>query len=150
MFLTGTCEIAAALLRSGVAVRLPVSGRSMRPLVRAEGVVRVVPASWPPRLGEVILYRLASGRLVVHRVVRRAEEQVWTKGDAFLTEDSPVSASQLLGRVAAIERPVFIPLESAGARLAGRFLAWLYPRLVALKMRSVSRLDSIRAQGTRS
>jgi hypothetical protein len=139
MFLTGsTSELAASLLRSGLAVRLPVSGWSMRPLLRAVGVIRVVPSAWPPRLGEVILYRLANGRLVVHRVVRRALDRVWTKGDACVTEDGPVAAAQFLGRVAAIERPVFIPLESACARLAGRLLGWLYPRLVLLRM-SLSR-----------
>lgn len=142
MFLTGsTSDLAASLLRSGVAVRLPVSGWSMRPLVRSEGVVRVLPARWPPRLGEVILYRLATGRLVVHRVVRRAKDRVWTKGDACVTWDGPVVASQILGRVAAIERPVFIPLESRCARLVGRWLGWLYPRLVAIKIRALRRFS---------
>jgi hypothetical protein len=76
----------------------------MLPFLRHGDVlhVRPLPAA-AVRVGDVICYAPAPGRLHLHRVVARDERGFVTRGDALpYVEDVP--AASLLGRVIACER----------------------------------------------
>lgn len=104
------CALMSDILNRGAALKMRVTGGSMRPLVptgtrvvirpvRAEGVTR----------GDVILFRNAVGAAVLHRVIRidahRHYGRVFrTKGDAQLAFDDPVTPFQVMGRAVMIER----------------------------------------------
>jgi signal peptidase I len=100
----------ADLLANGAAVRVVVTGDSMRPFLRGGETVtlrRVNPAAI--RCGDLVLCRQTSGKLLLHRVVRILRgrglpARFQTQGDALWTLDEPVTSEQALGRVAAVER----------------------------------------------
>jgi hypothetical protein len=56
------------------------------------------------------------------------------KGDACSQWDDVVERSQILGRVMAVEDPVYIPLTGVWARWIGRLLNRYYWKLIKLKM----------------
>jgi signal peptidase I len=118
---SGFSELAAALLREGHAIRFRATGRSMRPAIRHGDLLRVEPVDWRTlRPGDVVLFRLG-GRLLAHRVVRADGTKLVTRGDRSPREDPPVTADQVLGRVAGTEpgrgRPSNGLSEILGARL---------------------------------
>lgn len=133
-----------SLLEAGWMLRFPVSGRSMKPLLRDGSRVRVAPlspsSSETPRLGDIVLFELASGRLVAHRVIEIQGQIVRTKGDSSGEAEAPVDRSQLLGTILGIEGRFFVPLDGPTARRIGLFLNRHYPRLVRLKAALRSRL----------
>jgi signal peptidase I len=76
----------------------------------------MLPAVWPGDVvtvqhcnpgelqpGQIVAYRL-DDRLIVHRITRNAGDQLITRGDAQPSDDLPVNADQILGRVASIHR----------------------------------------------
>ncbi len=130
---SATSELAESLLSSGWTIHLPATGWSMKPLLRPGCLLRIAPTRKVPRIGEIVLYRSKSGRLISHRVLVSKSEFILTKGDACVTPDSPVNRSRILGQVIAVEKPYFIPLVGSFALLAGRFLNQFYPQLVKLK-----------------
>lgn len=147
-------ELAESLLGSGWTVRLRVSGNSMKPLLRSGSVVRIEPASalsQGPALGDIVLFRATSDRLVAHRVVEIDRgvdgDRYRTKGDASGEPDDWVERGQLLGRILGIESLLFLPLCGPAARPLGLFVNRHYPRLVrlkaALKRRLLGNLPSL-------
>lgn len=104
----------------------------MRPFIKDGDVLEVEPASgWEVRVGDVILYRISEGKIVVHRVVKRHAEEtlvLFTKGDSMPGLDQRICADQVLGKVAAIERRRRrIRLDSGLSRLMGVFYAKVFP-----------------------
>jgi signal peptidase len=89
-------------------VRLRVSGTSMLPAIRP-GDILVVHRCTIEEVNscDVVLFG-AGERLFVHRVIRKHVSSgaavLITKGDALRSHDPAVSSSQVLGRVAAVER----------------------------------------------
>jgi hypothetical protein len=129
-----TTELAASLLKCGWSIRLRVSGWSMKPLLKSGCLLRVAPLQETPQVGEIVLCRTKAERLVSHRVVAVSAGSMRTKGDACSQADGLVEPSQILGRVIAVEKPVFIPLTGRAARWTGKFLSRFYPKLVKMKM----------------
>jgi hypothetical protein len=122
---------AAALLRGCLAefpqARLTVTGECMAPALLPGDVALLAPARLRrPRLGEVVLVRLAEG-MRLHRLVpgpRRHGSFRRTKADRSACWDPPFAASDLLGAVVGVER-------------AGRVLP--APRRLAPALRSLVR-----------
>ncbi len=95
--------------------------------------------------GDVVLF-IREGRLIAHRVVSRTGDPVnpclITRGDAQLAQDSPVTAAELLGKVAFILRAGKQLEPGAGPSFAARLmaklvshsgrLAWILVRLRAV------------------
>jgi hypothetical protein len=85
-----------------------VRGSSMAPVIGAGARIRVRPGGGMScRVGDVVFY-LADGGYVVHRVVYRPgqtadEDYLLTEGDARFAPDSPVSWRQVLGIVVAVQ-----------------------------------------------
>jgi hypothetical protein len=126
-------RIAESLLRSGWTLRLRATGRSMKPLLREGCLLRIEPSSGPPRRGDIVAFRAAGDRLVIHRVLECDGNGIWTKGDASARRDDRIVQSQILGRVLGIEEPFFIPLTGRLAVATGLFLNRFYPSLVKVK-----------------
>jgi signal peptidase I len=103
-------ELFQHILDSGLRLRVRVTGRSMRPMVRSGDVALVAPVSnralFP---GDLILFRNRHGQPVLHRILFRRQTVGMppfyrTKGDACLAFDPPVGDGDILGRVIRIER----------------------------------------------
>ena len=109
-------------LAEGLAVRLPVSGTSMRPTI--DGAATLVVEGARPvaiRPGDIIVYEEA-GRVICHRVLwhRRTPlgDELLTKGDGVALPPVWVPLSALIGRVAAIEtQGVSRRLDEPGERI---------------------------------
>lgn len=107
------CGLAGEVVRNFGEVRLRVFGTSMVPSVLPGDLVLIHRADVEEiSIGEIVLF-LQMGRLFVHRVVDRKamtfadgreETFLITRGDRQRNNDSPVSSSELLGRVVSIER----------------------------------------------
>lgn len=95
----------ASLLRAHLgdgAMWLDVAGRSMGWSIPGGWRVRVVAAA-QPRRGEVWAFCTPTGELVVHRARRVEPDGYVFQGDARVTEDPPVPADHLVGRVVELE-----------------------------------------------
>jgi signal peptidase I len=107
------CGLAGEVIRNFGEVRLRVFGTSMVPSVLPGDLVLIQRAMLEEILpGEIAVF-LRMGRLFVHRVADRkvmattgGDKELFliTRGDRQRDNDSPVSSSELLGRVVSIER----------------------------------------------
>lgn len=101
-------ELAGEVLRSSGTLRMRAIGRSMLPTVWPGDMLVFEPVrSNDVSEGDIVLF--SNGRqFVAHRVVTKSNApggaRVQTQGDAVARADSPVSASDLLGKVAFILR----------------------------------------------
>ncbi len=134
--------MAESLLASGWMLRLRVFGSSMKPFLRSGSLIRIAPLSsmsglsglsGSPDLGDIVLFRAASGRMVAHRLIEIDGETYRTKGDSSGEPDGPVERRQLIGKILGIEGLFFLPLDGPVARRIGLFFNRHYPRLVRLK-----------------
>jgi len=105
---TTRIELAAEVLHRFGEVRFVAYGSSMVPSIYPGDLLTVRSHDvGSARRGEIVLF-LLGGRPYVHRITRKWPERnrvvFATRGDALPKEDPSVDASQLLGRVAAIQR----------------------------------------------
>jgi signal peptidase I len=101
-------DLAAEVLHRFGEVRFIAHGGSMVPSIYPGDLITVRSDSvTDARRGEIVFF-LLGGRPFVHRVTRKWPERnrvaFATRGDALPKEDPSVDASQLLGRVTAIQR----------------------------------------------
>jgi signal peptidase len=102
------CELAAEVNRRFGSLQLLVSGSSMVPAVRPGDVLHVKHSEvGNVSKGDIVVFRRA-GRLIAHRALRTPGKSgkglLVTQGDRVRLKDAPISGSELLGRVVAIER----------------------------------------------
>jgi len=124
MFLEASHE----LLREGYGVRFCAGGRSMFPTIRDGEMITVAPVtSADVKLNDIVLYHFQTHvrqGVMAHRVVRIERTacgalQFILRGDAMAQCDAPVAATDILGRVIAVERDGrLIPLSTRRAKLA--------------------------------
>jgi len=148
-------DLAAEVLHRFGEVRFIAHGSSMVPSIYPGDLLTVRSnAAADARRGEIVFF-LLGGRPFVHRVTRKWPERnriaFATRGDALPKEDPSVDASQLLGRVTAIQRRgKYVTIISRPGRLM-RAHRWAvrnslgYTRLLlavhALRMRLSGRSD---------
>ena len=104
------CVLTGEVVRTFGEVRLRVFGTSMVPSILPGDLISVQRASVSEiSPGEIVLY-MREGRLFAHRVVgstggrqRHDDSRLITRGDRLSDDDSPVSSSELLGRVTSIQ-----------------------------------------------
>ncbi len=100
----------ADALKTGAAVSVRVTGKSMRPLTPSGTRLVIAPVKAAALVpGDILFYRNTLGAGVIHRILRIDVDpivgrQFRTKGDAALAFDEPVRSDQVLGRVVRIER----------------------------------------------
>ena len=98
------CDLAAETLRVTGSLQLRVFGGSMLPSVWPGDVLTIRQAAVSEiKPGELALYA-HSGGFMVHRVARIMADGLITRGDAHRSDDPPAMSSQVLGKVAAIQR----------------------------------------------
>jgi Peptidase S24-like len=105
---TTRLELAAEVLHRFGEVRFVAYGSSMVPSIYPGDLLTIRSDSVSDaRRGDIVLFLLC-GRPYVHRVTRKWPERnriaFATRGDSLPKEDRSVDASQLLGRVTAIQR----------------------------------------------
>lgn len=142
--------LTAELLVEGGGLRFRANGRSMKPFIR-DGDILVIEKIDPAdlRVGDVALFRSKGGSMLAHRVCRlegSGDRVLWTtRGDALFMPDWPFGPSQLLGRVATVERDGIARRSDGGVgRLAGRLWLLTYPprfvlRRITARLRAVLR-----------
>jgi signal peptidase I len=102
------CELAGEVLRSSGSLHLRVMGWSMAPTVWPGDTLVIEPAGTDQiSAGDIVLFSGAR-RFVAHRVVAIADNSgtssVRTQGDAVPYPDSPLAASDVMGKVSFILR----------------------------------------------
>lgn len=98
------CELAAEVLLSSGGLRLQVTGWSMLPSIWPGDTIVLQSTSLAEiSEGDIVLFRRDS-RLFAHRVVRRGEDQMQTRGDAMTYADAPIGNNELLGRLGYVVR----------------------------------------------
>lgn len=127
--------VLAAWKQTGGQHLIPISGRSMLPLIRDGDRVLVRHGHTDVRRGDIVVFRQGD-QLIAHRVLRICQGGAGrgtgrgtgptfiTKGDNVLHLDRPLSGSKILGRVLAVRRGnQHLSLNTAGWRLAGWLIA---------------------------
>jgi len=106
---------------------IPITGRSMLPVLQDGDRVLVAHGCTGVRRGDVVVFRHAGG-LVAHRVLRLyagdAGPTFVTKGDNAPQFDPPLNAGEIVGRALAVERDGRrMSLDTAAWRMAGWSIA---------------------------
>lgn len=105
---------------------LEATGRSMDPLIPAGSMLLIEFGAAPERIGDIVLFRRASGA-VAHRLVarRRAGDQLLlvAKGDGEALADPAFGPEAVLGVVREVRLPDGRPSRAAIARRRGAALA---------------------------
>ena len=122
-----SAELVALVARETHRARVAITGRSMRPLLRAGMVIDVEPLAGAPRLGDILVFKSKSG-LVAHRFfgnrkARSAEPggAYLTAGDAYPDRADVVAPELVVGRVSA----VWSSAAPDARRVDGPFYRWL-------------------------
>jgi signal peptidase I len=100
-------ELAGDLLRSSGSLRLRATGRSMLPAIWPGDTLEIERANPNALLEGDIAMFTTEHRFVAHRVVVKdcaGNSKLQTQGDAVSHPDSPVAASNLIGKVSSIVR----------------------------------------------
>jgi signal peptidase I len=141
MFLETSCE----LLRDGYPIRFCANGQSMKPTINDGEIIIIEPLELGKiKRRDIILYRTRRG-VIAHRVVdieRRGSAQATfiLRGDSAISYDCPVAASDILGRVVAVERRGrLINLSSRNAKQLTMIKVFLYK----LRVRIVATLKPL-------
>lgn len=81
-------------------------GGSMRPLIRQDRDHFVIEAAGEGRrrLNDVVLYKRAGGKLVLHRIRRIREHDYGLRGDNTYVMEYGITAAQILGVMTALSR----------------------------------------------
>ena len=135
-------SLSAELIEDQGGLRFRASGKSMLPSIH-DGDVLTIEKTDPADIGigDVVMVRMDPNSLLVHRVIKH-EDDCWTTcGDAVIRPDAPFRASQLLGRVSAIDHN---GQQRMLSKAYGRFIAtlsrhgnWLICRILR-KLRRVA------------
>ncbi len=152
--------VICAALERGQQVRLTATGSSMQPFLFDGDVIALEACPWP-KVGDIVLVRGATGRLVLHRVARRVDDAFYVVGDAQREQEGPFGRRALLGRAVLVFREErAIRLDRGVPWLAGRIwmrsgsrgrvaLLWA-ARVRALGRRLVRRISLKNAKGATS
>ena len=137
-------ELAAELIRSASKIRIKALGTSMLPTIWPGDILQIEStASDQLAVGDVVLVKRAKS-IVIHRLMKNDGPQWVTRGDAMPQDDPPVTAADVLGRVALIERRNRATEPRRRVTLIQRALAWVLCRWqicrnVALRARASRR-----------
>ncbi len=95
------------------------TGNSMRPLFRTHGcAVRLVAYTGEAKRDDVILWRDASGKYLLHRVVKVTPEGYITRGDNRIKNDPPILHEQVKAVLAGYYRgEKYVPVTARRYRL---------------------------------
>ncbi|MDX9787071.1 MAG: S24/S26 family peptidase [Desulfobacterales bacterium] len=104
---SGLGELLSAVMAKGGYFRFKARGTSMHPFIRDGDVITLsaVTAGTGLHVGDIAaVLHPVSGKLIVHRVIRKRGTRVQTKGDNSKLADESVPVSAVLGRVSQVRR----------------------------------------------
>lgn len=85
-------------------VPVPVQGTSMRPFLGNGDFVFLDAVDSPVKKGDIILFRRANGRYILHRVYKVKKQGIFLMlGDGQLVTE-PIAREQMMGRVVRVTR----------------------------------------------
>lgn len=129
-------ELLKTVVEGGHQFRMRAPGFSMHPFIRNRDIITISPLSpKSPGLGDIVAFvRPDTGKLVVHRVVKRTKDLFLVKGDNCGDPDGFIAQTSLLGIVTRVERNGRD--VKAGLPHAQRFIALLSRSGLLLKTTS--------------
>jgi signal peptidase len=154
---TGVCEspspyhqeklsLAADVLRSGYRLSLKVLGASMFPTIWPGDILAIEPVRTEGLRSGDIVFVIRESRVLVHRLRHKIETPQgpsWiTRGDAVLSDDPPMVASQVLGKVVGRLRGNNRRILPVRFGISGRALSWMFCHS-DLSLRLALRLHSV-------
>jgi len=95
--------LAEELLDEGLSIKTIVGGNSMFPFLRNGNtvIIKKVPIPYL-KTGDIIVFK-SNNKLVAHRIIfkrkQKSDFKIFTKGDARLLFDKPLTAKNYIGRV---------------------------------------------------
>ena len=124
-----------AYLNENGSVTYSNTGTSMKPLLRqGKDVFTIEKLSPPYSPGDVVLYRRASGALVLHRIVGKDESGYILLGDNLTKREYGVKEENILGVMTSFTRGgKTYSVKDAPYRLYSTFCTRLFPVRIALK-----------------
>lgn len=126
-------KLSREFLERAVSIRFRAKGFSMRPFIQDGDLITASPLQNSfVRVGDVVLYKTAGDRVIVHRVIRKTitnnRTVFFIKGDATFGQPEKVDTKWILGRIASIERNGRKrKLDTKLCRMIGLVFAWLSP-----------------------
>ena len=132
-------ELMREVLAKGKPFRFRARGLSMSPFIKDGDVLTVTPLSAAPRTGDVAAFlHPATGRLVVHRLVRKRAGRFQFKGDNADEVERDLAPEGILGLVVSVERAgrEFRLPRRAGVAVAGLSRAGLLRKAVGAARRA--------------
>ena len=86
-------------------VKIQLNGNSMYPLIRKmRDYVTISPINRKIKRGDIVLFRRADGKYVVHRVKKINGSSVQTMGDNCSLPDHEITAERVIGYVTCVHR----------------------------------------------
>ncbi len=135
-------DLAAEVLRGGGAIRLQALGTSMLPSIWPGDILSIESTSGEEAVpGDIVLVQ-RDPRFFIHRLIEKHSSHWTTRGDSMPQNDEPVAASQVLGKVSAIQRinGTLIPvprLRPVHRAFAAALCHWDSFRNLVLRCRSI-------------
>lgn len=126
-----------SLLQNGENVKIPIRGKSMLPFLKETDKIVLFPA-YAERfsLGNILLAREESGRVILHRLVKINKETLILAGDGNLVQHEIINSNQVIGVARwAIRGDKKIDLQSFKNQVLGiswykiRFIRRVYHKL---------------------
>ncbi len=101
---TAFAVLARELIATGKGFRFCARGRSMWPTIADGDLLHVEGIKKSPKIGDIVLF-LREGQFKAHRIVGRSGIHFIARGDAGMEADGVVRREEIIGRVAAKQRP---------------------------------------------
>ncbi|MBI5374942.1 MAG: signal peptidase I [Candidatus Schekmanbacteria bacterium] len=123
-------DLSRSILQKGLPLRFKAFGSSMHPFVKHGDIVVIEPLkSEGCRVGDIVLFQDRSGRMRLHRVIRKKKDESFiVKGDALEFTDGTVREENIYGKMLSVERNgVTVEYNSLKMRANGLALALLSP-----------------------
>lgn len=104
-------------------------GSSMRPLLKGDDCQVILKYPREPLCRyDVVLYRGAGNRLILHRIIQCGPQGYLIRGDNTYLDETGITDAQILGVMTGFYRKdKYISCDTAGYRIYTRVWIWLYP-----------------------
>ena len=100
----GLMPIVEESLRRGQRVRLNATGSSMWPFLRDGDYIELASVEEAPRVGAILLARVAPDCYVLHRLCRIDGDNLYLLGDSQHEAEGPLPREALIGEALCVER----------------------------------------------
>lgn len=118
-----------ALLKEGATVQFPIQGWSMYPFLHHLDIVTVEPIDdCLLKVNDVVLYRRINGPLVLHRIHRIQNDNIWLCGDNQFELEGPIKIHQIIGILSAFQnQKEYVSVNSKSYRVKSSVWRFIRP-----------------------